>query len=470
MLCDLLVRRARLSCWAIILGCSVAVWSVDQATAKPPNVLFIMTDQQHADMLSCTGNPNLSTPALDALASGGIRFDHGYVTNPVCVPSRISMATGMMAGRFGVFHNQQRAILPDVVTENSLGKLLKNAGYDTFYGGKTHLPPELEPAEAGYDEYFRDDREMLPRACVEFITRERDKPFFAVASFINPHDICYAYKAYKGEPPVKKASVNHLYAQAAALPEDQLPPLPPNYPIPFGEPDAIEMFSNPNSVTPSGIMREVYDEREWRIYRWIYCRLTEQVDGHIGVILDALARHGLEEDTLVIFTSDHGDMDSCHRLASKGRFYENSVRVPFLVRYPSKIPAGQVDSEHLMSTGLDILPTICDYAGISIPAFVQGRSVRSLAEEGQDEGWRSFVVSENQTGRMVRSQHFKYCIYTEGENRESLVDLRNDPGELTNLANAPESQATVNEYRRLLEDWVAQSNDQAAKAFMIPAP
>ena len=90
-------------------------------------------------------------------------------------------------------------------------------------------------------------------------------------------------------------------------------------------------------MTPAGTMRKVYDERQWQIYRWIYCRLTEQVDRHIGRILDALKRNGLDEETLVIFTSDHGDMDACHRLASKGRFYEQSVRVPFLMQYKGKI-------------------------------------------------------------------------------------------------------------------------------------
>ena len=97
-----------------------------------------------------------------------------------------------------------KASVPDEVDENSLGKLIKRAGYDTFYGGKVHRCKELNPPGAGYDEYFRDQREELPAACIEFIQRKRDRPFFAVASFINPHDICFAHSAHKGTSPKGK--------------------------------------------------------------------------------------------------------------------------------------------------------------------------------------------------------------------------------------------------------------------------
>lgn len=166
--------------------------------------------------------------------------------------------------------------------------------------------------------------------------------------------------------------VEELYRQASALPLDRLPPLPANYAIPPDEPEAIESHFSPRSVTPAGIMRNEYDDRQWRIYRWIYCRLTEQVDEHIGRILDAVHDAGLEETTLILFTSDHGNMDASHRLASKGLFYDESVRVPFLMKYKGVIPPGQVDNKHLVATGLDILPTLCDYAGANVPATLLG--------------------------------------------------------------------------------------------------
>lgn len=437
------------------------------AANKPPNILFIMTDQQHAEMMSCSGNRSLNTPAMDSLARDGVRFENAYATNPVCVPSRIGMATGVMPGRLGVFNNGMKADIPDEVDANSLGRLIKSAGYDTFYGGKVHMCKELSPLSAGYDEYFRDQREALPAACIEFIQRKRDRPFFAVASFINPHDICFAYSAYKGASPKGEQSVEHLYRQAAALPLAQLPPLPENYAIPSGEPNAVEDNLNPRAVTPAGTMRRDYDQRQWRIYRWIYCRLTEQVDRQIGQILDAVKRNGLEEETLILFTSDHGNMDASHRLASKGFFYEESVGVPLLMKYKGNIRPGTVDRQHLVSNGLDILPTLCDYACVEVPDTLWGRSLRSFSEGKPVSDWRSFVVSENHTGRMVRSARFKYCVYTEGDIRESLVDMQEDPGEMKNLAALPEYEDPLIEHRRYLNRWMGESGDSAAKAFAV---
>jgi arylsulfatase A-like enzyme len=402
---------------------------------------------------------------MDGLARDGIRFEKAYVANPVCVPSRISMATGVMPGRLGVFTNGMKAVVPEVVKENSLGKLIQRAGYDTFYGGKVHLCRELHPPNAGYDVVERDAREQLPDACIEFIRRERDRPFFAVASFINPHDICFAHAAHLGKAPKGMQHVEELYRRASALPLEQLPPLPANYEIPAGEPQAIESHLSPRAVTPAGTMRKEYDERQWRIYRWIYCRLTEEVDGHIGRILDAVRDAGLEETTLILFTSDHGNMDASHRLASKGLFYEESVRVPFLMKYKGVIPAGQVDREHLVATGLDILPTLCDYAGVDVPPTLLGRSLRPIAEGRGVDDWRPYVVSENSWGRMVRSGRFKYCVYDSGPLRESLVDLTEDPGERNNLAAGQTHRGALIEHRRYLQQWIEASKDLEAKAF-----
>ena len=431
--------------------------------AKQPNILFIITDQHHARMLSSAGNPYLKTQALDSMAKSGIRFSRAYVTNPVCVPSRISMATGMMAGRFG---NGMRATIPKKVSDNSLGKLIKSGGYDTFYGGKVHMPPSLVPLKAGYDEFCKDQRDELPGACIEFMTRKRDKPFFAVASFINPHDICFAYNARqpnrKGKPLVDK-----LYQEAQALPADKLPPLPKNSEIPEREPDAIEATMKVTAVTPAKLIRKDYNERDWRNYRWIYCRLTERVDAQIGQLLDALKKNGLEKNTLVIFTSDHGDMDGSHRLASKNVFYENSVGVPFIMQYKGVIPTGVVDNKSLISNGLDVLPTLCDYAGVSVPNYLLGRSLRSLAENQEDNARRPYVVAENKTGRMLRSDHYKYCVYTSGKIRESLVDLRADPGEMKNLAGKAGFEKHLNRHREFLKQWIKESKDVTAKTFAI---
>jgi len=450
-----------------LAGSRLALAEEAPGREKRPNILFIITDQQHAGMMSCTGNRWLKTPAMDSLARNGIRFERAYAANPVCVPSRISMATGVMPGRFGVFSNRMNAKIPPEVDRNSLGKLIRRAGYDTFYGGKVHMCRELVPRNAGYDAVEPDSRAKLPGACIEFIRRKRSKPFFAVASFINPHDICFAYNSSQGKGRRNMAHVDKLYRRASALPLDQLPPLPANYAIPQGEPDAVEAHMSPKAVTPAITMRKDYDEKQWRIYRWIYCRLTEQVDRHIGRILDAIAEAALEDRTLIVFTSDHGNMDASHRLASKGLFYEESVGVPFLMKYTGIIPKGKVDTKHLVATGLDILPTLCDYAGIAPPKTLLGRSLRPIAEGGPAGDWRPYVASENRWGRMIRSERFKYCVYDAGATRESLVDMTHDGGEMENLASDPDYKEALAQHRRYLKEWIKRSGDREGNAFVV---
>lgn len=434
---------------------------------KKPNILFIMTDQQHAGMMSCAGNEWLDTPSIDSLARDGVRFTKAYAANPVCVPSRTSMATGMMPNRLGAHDNgvgMKIKSIPSEVNDNSMGKLMKRAGYDTFYGGKVHMCKDLDPANAGYDEYFKDQREQLPAACLDFINRKRNKPFFAVASFINPHDICFAHLAHCGED---RQGVMDLYKEAQGLPDDQLPPLPVNYAIPDGEPASITAQMSPNAVTPAITMRREYDERAWRIKSYIYHRLTEKVDKCIGEILDGIKLAGLEDDTLVVFVSDHGDMDGRHRLASKGLMYEESVGVPLVVAYGDKIRNGLVDSDHFVSTGLDILPTLCDYAGIEQPAHLLGQSLRPLLE-GKDPGkWRPYVASENDWSRMIRTERFKFCSYAYKDKREeSLVDMINDPGEMKNLAADMQYKDVLDRHRKLLAQWSKRSNDREAADFL----
>ncbi len=277
--------------------------------SEKPNILFIMTDQQHAEMMSCAGNEWLKTPAMDSLAQEGIRFENAYCANPVCAPSRTSMATGVMSCRLGGGSNREALnikALPSEVDDNSMGKLMKRAGYDTFYGGKVHLCESLDATNAGYDQFHKDQRDTLPDACLRFIKKERSRPFFAVASFINPHDIFYAHKATLGKG---RTNLVAIYEKASSLPLKELPPLPENSGLPKNEPSGI-------AKATSMLMRNTYDEKAWRIYRWMYCRLTEEVDEHIGRILDGLKEAGLEDSTLVIFTSDHGDMDASHKLPS----------------------------------------------------------------------------------------------------------------------------------------------------------
>lgn len=427
----------------------------------PPNILLIMTDQQAANMLSCAGTPWVHTPALDTLAAEGVRFTHAVCANPVCVPSRTSMATGIMPCRLGACDNRSgmmQANLPPTVADHSLGWLMKRAGYATFYGGKVHMGPQLEPTRAGYDVYHPNEREALPDACIHFLRQKRTQPFFAVASFVNPHDICYAHNAKVSREP-QLTSVTELYQQAIELDDDQLPPLPRNFELPDHEPKGYAIRRETRAVTPTGTMYETYNERDWRIYRWIYARLTEQVDTAIGRILAAVKATGLERNTVVIFTSDHGNMHGNHRLASKMAFYEESVGVPFLVKHPGHISPGKVNDTHLANIGLDLLPTCCDYAGIDPPDGLFGVSQRGAAEDRADAPAHEYVVSENVNGRMLRTRRWKYTVYEGDTGREILTDLEREPMEMVNEALLPDRASHLRQYRAQLREWFEKTGD-----------
>jgi len=159
-------------------------------------------------------------------------------------------------------------------------------------------------------------------------------------------------------------------------------------------------------------------------------------------------------------------MDSAHKLEHKQVLYEESVRVPFIMSYKGVIPRGKVDDTHLVSNGLDLLPTLCDYAGIDAPKGLRGRSLRPLAQGEDADQWRDFVVSESQSGRMLRTDRFKYCIYDSGRGREQLTDLKNDPGEMKNLAEAEDYRDVLDKHRQLLRGWVERTGDRIAAEYV----
>ncbi len=442
--------------------------------AERPNLLVIITDQQHARMLSCAGNKYLQTPALDSLAARGVRFELAYPSNPVCIPSRMSMFTGHMPSRFGMRSNAEgRNPAPEEAIKRAMGWLIRRAGYRTMYGGKTHWMRGMNPQSIGFELLTRDQRDELADRCAEFLRGRQEKPFLLIASFINPHDICYMaiddFTRSTGRKPMYPQSrvERQRLAQALQMPpgvsEEEFfarlcPPLPDNFEVPKLEPEGITLhYLNARSFRRWA--RENWDQRRWRQHRWAYCRLTEMVDRQIGRVLDALHRSGREKDTVVIFTSDHGDLDAAHRLEHKSILYEEAARVPLIVAGPGVAQPGAVDRDHFVSVGLDLIPTLCDYAGIDPPENLLGRSIRPLVEGRPVDDWRDQVVVESRAGRMVRTKRFKYVVYQSGRNREQLTDLENDPGEMNNLAADPKYRQVLQEHRRRLREWIERAGD-----------
>jgi len=449
----------------------------DQSTR--PNILFIMTDQQHYRMLSCTGNPHVKTPAMDRLAAQGTRFDLGYSANPVCLPARTGMMTGHYPSRFGVGDNADGAThdVAEPYLRQSMGWLLSEAGYETVYGGKTHWASGMNPKSIGFGEMLTTNSyDELADRTVAFLKRDHEKPFLCVASFHNPHDICLmaldAFTKATNQPLRYQnlvADREHL-AEALKLPsgmsrqeffEAVCPPLPENYEPPVGEPPA----AGPDDDFKCWV-RENWTDEDWRLHRWAYARLTERVDSQIGKVLDALRDAGLEENTVVVFSSDHGDMDASHRLEHKPNFYEEASHVPFIVSWKGVTPAGHVDRTHLVNASLDLIPTFCEFAGIQAPEGLPGMSVRALSEGGSVSAWRDHVVVERYDGRMIRGPRYKYGVYDRPERQEELYDLREDPGEMNNLVQCPEHAAIADDLRAALRSWVDAYDDGIGQSYV----
>jgi arylsulfatase A-like enzyme len=278
----------------------------------------------------------------------------------------------------------------------------------------------------------------------------------------------------EGAPPVDNLdsrTVESVLDQARgcgdlkAFAENHCPPLPENYGIPDREPECIAR-KYVEAAPFRAYVRQHWTDLEWRLHRWAYCRLTERVDAEIGKLLDALREAGLEGNTLVVFTSDHGDMDSAHKLEHKSVLYEESVHIPLVLSYRGVIPAGKVDDVHFISNGLDLLPTLCDFADMRRPEGLPGSSLAGLAAHGR-AAWRDSVVAESQNGRMLRTDRYKYCVYDSGQYREQLIDTHSDPGEMRNLAEAEEARHVLNEHRKRLRKWVAHVGDRIGAQYIL---
>jgi arylsulfatase A-like enzyme len=428
---------------------------------KQMNILFIFTDQQCASAMSCAGNGDLHTPAMDRLARGGVRFDRAYATQPLCTPARASLFTGRMPHTVGVTRNNQA--IQERWRGQELGDVLGRAGYDCVYGGKWHVPEISLPEGHGFRPLAPFGDAGLAGACAAYLRDAPRRPFCLVASFDNPHNIC----EWARNQPLPWGPI-----PLPASVED-CPSLPPNFAPPSGEPEIIriEQACNHRFYPTTG-----FSEAEWRQYRFAYYRLVEKVDAQIGLVLAALDEAGLTDSTLVVFSSDHGDGCGAHRWNQKSVLYEEVVRVPLIVSGPGVAAAGRTEAARLISCGLDLFPTFCDYAGAEAPAGLPGLSLRPLIEGRAPQDWRDEVVVEtlfdgnrgyNTTGRMLRTDRWKYVVYSMGRNREALFDLQHDPGECENLAADPRGRDALADHRRRLALWCEREADPFSRLLVV---
>ncbi|MGO4291829.1 sulfatase family protein [Chitinophaga sp. RAB17] len=428
--------------------------------SKRPNIVLIMTDQQTATAMSNAGNMDLHTPAMDKLAANGVRFTRAYCAQPLCTPSRTAIFSGKMPFETGFTGNAEEkdGQWPDSVL--MMGRILHNGGYQTGYVGKWHLPvPAGNVSQHGF-EYVKNTNfgdyndAATPSFCANFIRLNKDQPFLLVASFLNPHDIC------------EWARGDLLKMDILGEAPDTLlcPPLPGNWEIPANEPAVVREQQKVSFRTYPTVN---WNDAQWRKYRWAYNRLVEKVDNYIGMVLASLQKYGVADNTIIIFTSDHGDGYAAHKWNQKQVLYEEAAKVPFII---SRLHQWKPRTDDLLvCNGTDMIPTICGLTGVAAPSYLKGVDLSKRIVDSTRTLRETLVIetdfADNDvllgiSGRAVMSGHYKYIMYSKGEIKEQLFDLSKDPGEMNNLAMQSSNKRILGAMRSYLKKWCKQNNDK----------
>ncbi|WP_392449587.1 sulfatase [Edwardsiella piscicida] len=435
------------------------------AKMPPRNIVIITADQLARRGVGGYGNPQVNTPAIDSLIARGTRFEQAYCPYPLCAPSRACYWTGRLPHQTGVIANDSPNVPQDMVT---LGELFSQAGYECRHFGKRHdygalkgftcadqveLPYD-SPAAYPVDYDTREDVYCLQESLKYIDTlkgRDSDAPFMLAIEFNNPHNINGWTGAFAGP----HGDIDGL---------GPLPPLLDNFDT------SADLPNRPLAIqyaccTHNRVMQAAnWNELNFRQYLKAYYHFTELADGFIGQVLSALRASGHADDTLVVFFADHGDAMGAHRLVAKMNwFYEESTNVPLVFAGPGIRP--QASSRHLTSL-CDLLPTLCDYAGLTPPPGLYGRSLMPILRGEQPDGWRDEVITQWNTdrnvdvqpARMLRTERYKYILYKENEEDE-LYDLQQDPGETRNLAHSPAHQAERQALRARFDEYVRNQVD-----------
>ena len=437
--------------------------SIDQ----PPNVILIISDQWSTKVSDGSGNYDngILTPGIDLLAKQGISFKQAYSTYPLCTPARASLFTGLYSHHNDVgFNLKKDSILARAQFTPTLGKSFKEAGYNVAYFGKehaggygyasatefgsmTHSNGGMLAEGSAYDPIFTED-------AIKYIKDKKDKPFFMTLSLINPHDIC---RVLGGK--VQGATFADAIHFARNDDEPYLrfqprPDLPNNHEV---------AYEKGMILHEDFMYKEVFElnEDQWKRFISTYQLLIENTDRLIGLLLKNLKEQGLEENTIVMFTTDHGEMAGSHKLIAKTTFYEESSKIPVIIRYPKEIRQSTTNNNALVST-IDIMPTLLDLAGVGIPKGIDGKSFKKqILESGVSTNEFDIVFSQNQFGRMVRYDEFKYVrsvVY--GITYEILYDIDKDPTESKNLLEDPKFKNQLIKGRKLLDDWLVNEGTE----------
>ncbi len=430
-----------------------------QRAQRPPNLVFLLTDDQRWDTLGCMGNRIIQTPNVDALARQGATFTNMFVTTPICVTSRASFFSGLYARSHGI-HTFRMRFSPAQFAA-TYPALLRKAGYRTGFVGKYGLDEPPEPKDQFDDWYgFLGQGHFFPKGepgphlthimgeqAREIIGRQSPgQPFCLSVSYKSPHVQDQDPRQFLADP-----RDEHLYRDTRMpVPKTMDSRAIERLPIEVQGSEARRRWAVRFS-TPELYQRSVRN----------YYRMITGVDRTVGEIVAALEKQGLRENTIIVYTSDNGFYLGEHGLAGKWFMHEESLRVPLVIHdpRPGAVRGARFDG---MALNIDCAPTLLELAGLKPPPAMQGRSLAPWVR-GERPAWRKEFFGEHlfehdwiPKSEGIRTDRWKYARYLNiAGNPEEMYDLSADPHEENNLAPQPAQRGQLEALRRRREAWLA---------------
>lgn len=452
------------------------------------NILLLISDQHRYDVNGCYGSQICQTPNIDKLAKEGIKFTKAYTPTGLCSPARTSIMTGLWPHHHG--------ILNDVHTENAVRKelnksiptvaeLLGEEGYRCGYVGKWHVGEDRFAKERGFKdakyvgfaeyEKFMEEKqeESLLKDTVGQIFRDSPEPFSAITTAEGDeiHDSFVASRTIELLNEYSKIEQPFFLVCSFSGPHP-----------PYIVPEKYAAMYDANSIPKWRNFADSYENKPIPHKRYMYLRnganlpwydwqkciaryfaCVTMLDEQLSRVISALDELELQDDTLVLFITDHGDMTGSHRQFNKGAFmYEELYHIPMIARWPKVIPPNKTCTKFVNSH--DLMPTILSAAGVSPPDSIDARNLLSLMRGENVENWPDDIYTQFHGDeyafcslRMVRTRFWKYVYYPNG--MDELYDEYSDPYELNNLAESPEHETILREMKDRLVAWMEQVED-----------
>lgn len=441
-----------------------------------PNLLVIVTDQLRFDCIGFANAYPVKTPNIDRLFRNGVSFEHAYTSIPLCCPARQTLMHGRRNETFNALWNYDLSLPTSALQPEAYAwpRALQAAGYTTGYVGKWHVHPTYTPLDYGYHHYVADDQ-YHRYLQDEGISVEFTQGWLGE---VNPIDLPHAHTHWLGKQAIRLVG---KYAKKKApwhvrldFYEPHLPCRPVQQFAEMYKPESIpewgsfrDEFSNKPYIQRQQLLNWNIEHFTWEDWAPIVARyyaIISQVDDAIGDILAYLERNQLMDNTMIVFTADHGDMSGGHRMMDKHYImYDDVVRVPFVIHYPSGGWKAGIRSDFIYNT-LDLPPTILELLGIEVPEHFTGKSLVPMLNGDTPKNWRQEVVSTYNgqqfglyTQRMIRTKKWKYVWNT--TDIDELYDMEQDPSELDNLIDRVDAKI-LSELRTRLYDILITEGDR----------